>query len=103
MAIEMKTLRQLYEEQAVEYRADAQALREATDYTKQYVKFAPNICDSSNRASTRIAWVERAERAFIEKHKREILQLAADLCEEAIGEPGQAGHLRAGFPGRSLR
>lgn len=32
----------------------------------------------------RFEWVKRAEKKFIEQHKREILNLAAEMCESYV-------------------
>jgi len=66
---------------------DVEAIRNATSYERNFchLNFGSQ-CDSSSRKMDRMSWVRVAEEKFVKEHQKEILNLAAKLLEEDIGE-----------------
>lgn len=80
----MMTLKEKYEREKKEILQDAEVIESATDWTSYLLQ--GSCCDSSERASKRMEWVERAISNFVKHHKKEILMLAAQMCRDSIGE-----------------
>lgn len=59
-------------------------INSATTYTKSYLVFNNNSCDSGDDQSYRIKFVKIAEEQFVDNHRKEILQLAADNIKKEL-------------------
>jgi len=74
----MKSIKDMIEER----KSDLRELRNATDYGQTLR--TGNVCDSSSRSRNRMDWVKKAESKYLEEHKKDILELAAKMCQESI-------------------
>jgi hypothetical protein len=78
------TLRSNYEQLVKHYEHLASKIESASTYTDR-LRFGGNSWDSSPYASECMGFVRRAEKKFIDEHKKDILKLAAQLVIEEIG------------------
>ncbi len=81
----MRTLKEEYEREKKLRLQDAECIRTATGYTNSYLKWG-NVCDSSDRNTNRINFVLQAEEKFLKDHTKDILELAAQMCHDSVGE-----------------
>lgn len=73
------TLTEEYEKKVELQKKHAESIRTATDYTNSYIRHGTH-CDSSDHAEYKMKYVKEAEKEFLEKHKKEILERAAEKC-----------------------
>jgi len=78
-----KTLQEHIESLRRAYRA----ISTATDYCRGYLMWGTG-CDSGKDKEFRMSYVMRAEREFVEQHKKEILARAAEIVAEELAPVG---------------
>jgi len=78
------TLKEKHEQEIKDYLTMAESIETATDYNDNHLKWGSS-CDSSDKAQFRVAWVKKAEKEFLKKHKKQILKNAAEMIRTYIG------------------
>jgi len=79
------TLKERYRREAELYKQDAEFIKTATNYDQTRL-YHGSAADSSERSAVRMQFVNIAEQRFINEHVKDILELAAQICIEEIGE-----------------
>lgn len=79
------TLKEQYLKDREKLIEDAKQIKTATSYNDQRL-YHGSSADSGNRSYERMRHVKQAELIFIEQNRKEILELAANLCLNEIGD-----------------